>query len=103
MLVTYSQEDGLAKAAMDTFSGEKPCGMCDKIADAKREDGKKQGPGSNEVITSVRIVHDLFPTEEIAVQPLMAMEWAVATPLPPNPSKGLGIGSPLLQPPRLLS
>lgn len=35
MLVSYSQDDGLLQAAKDTFSGEKPCELCHKIAAAK--------------------------------------------------------------------
>ena len=38
MLVSYSKTDGLLKGTKDTFSGEKPCELCSKIA-AARENG----------------------------------------------------------------
>ena len=38
MLVSYSKEDGLLQGAKETFSGEKPCALCCKIAEAKKAD-----------------------------------------------------------------
>ncbi len=36
MLVSYSQDGGIVKAAKETFSGEKPCALCCKIATARQ-------------------------------------------------------------------
>ncbi|MEO8614328.1 MAG: hypothetical protein ABI600_04245, partial [Luteolibacter sp.] len=36
MLVSYSQDGGIVKAAKETFSGEKPCALCCKIAKARQ-------------------------------------------------------------------
>lgn len=47
MIVTYSQEDGLAKGVKDTFSGERPCHLCKKIATVKKDESKQ--PLSKEV------------------------------------------------------
>ena len=47
MLVTYSQQDGLLEGAKNTFSGEKPCELCCKIAAAKKSEPareKKEAP-----------------------------------------------------------
>ncbi len=43
MLVSYSQDDGIIKAAKETFSGEKPCALCCKITAALKaeHDGKE--------------------------------------------------------------
>jgi hypothetical protein len=38
MIVSYSQEQGLKQAITDTFSGDRPCHLCIKLAN---EDGKK--------------------------------------------------------------
>lgn len=103
MLVMYSQEDGLAQAAIDTFSGDKPCDMCHKIADSKREDSKKQAPGSKEGVASARVIHELFPTEQIGVRPLVPTDSPIPSPLSPPSLAGLGNGAPLLPPPRSLS
>jgi hypothetical protein len=61
MLVSYSQEGSLKQAVTDTFSGEKPCHLCKKIAKAKSTEssGKKQHaplppPAS-------KLFNDLFP------------------------------------------
>ncbi|WP_411826127.1 hypothetical protein [Luteolibacter sp. AS25] len=43
MLVEYSQESSLAEAAVDTFSGEKPCSLCIRI-EASKQDDSKQDP-----------------------------------------------------------
>lgn len=64
MLVTYSQADGLAKGAMDTFSGEKPCELCVKISNAKSEESKR--PVSNDKeINSLAKYRSECPTQEI--------------------------------------
>lgn len=40
MLYTYSQGDGFVAGAKKTFSGEAPCSMCKKIAEAKKQEEK---------------------------------------------------------------
>lgn len=47
MIVTYSQQDGLAKGVKDTFSGERPCHLCKKIDSVKKDEAKR--PLSKEV------------------------------------------------------
>ena len=45
MLVSYSKTEGLLQGAKDTFSGEKPCELCCKIADARKgEPAEKEAP-----------------------------------------------------------
>jgi hypothetical protein len=51
MIVTYSQKDGIAQGVRDTFSGEKPCHLCTKIAAVKKDESKQ--PLSKEVDLSV--------------------------------------------------
>lgn len=64
MLVTYSQADGLAKGAIDTFSGEKPCELCVRISKAKSEESKR--PISNDKeINSLAKYRSECPTQEM--------------------------------------
>ncbi len=42
MLVSYSKETGLLQGVKDTFSGEKPCHLCCKVAEAKKADSEKK-------------------------------------------------------------
>jgi len=59
MLVSYSQESTLSQAVADTFSGEKPCGLCEKIAASKSAEKERENaplpPGSP------KLFQDLFP------------------------------------------
>ena len=64
MLVTYSQVDGLAKGAIDTFSGERPCELCVRISKAKSEDSKRPLSNDKEV-NSLAKHRSECPTQEI--------------------------------------
>lgn len=59
MLVSYSQESTLSQAVTDTFSGEKPCCLCKKIAASKSAEKDNNEapfpPGSS------KLFQDLFP------------------------------------------
>ena len=45
MLASYSLENGVARGVVDTFSGDRPCGMCLKIADTDfGNDGSSEAP-----------------------------------------------------------
>lgn len=37
MLVSYSAEDGLVQGVTDTFSGERPCSLCERVREMERE------------------------------------------------------------------
>ncbi len=78
MLVSYSQQDGLLQAAKDTFSGEKPCDLCCKIADAKKAEPEKKEPVvPAPSVSSGKFVQDMLPSKEMALAP------PTATDLPP--------------------
>ncbi|MGC4016513.1 MAG: hypothetical protein QM755_18620 [Luteolibacter sp.] len=101
MLVTYSQQDGFAKAAADTFSGDKPCEMCCKIASAKQNDAKKQGPGSPEVPFGAKLRHELLPTDNPVLKTPVARDIPVAIPVSPTLLVGIGQDSPPSPPPQV--
>lgn len=54
MIVSYSQDSTLAEAVTDTFSGEKPCCLCKKIAEAKSSEPEDEP-------TPLRASDKLFP------------------------------------------
>ena len=59
MLVEYSRDSTLAQAAEDTFSGKKPCSLCNKIAAVKSaEPEDNEGPLSP---LTGKSFQDLFP------------------------------------------
>ena len=64
MLVTYSQTDGLAKGAINTFSGEKPCELCVRISKAKTEDSKRPISNDKEIHSFAKYRSEC-PTQEI--------------------------------------
>ena len=67
MLISYSKEDGLLKGAKETFSGEKPCALCCKIAAARKSDGKsKELP----VSPSVKLLKEMLPSSPLVLAPL---------------------------------
>ena len=69
MLVSYSKDDGLLKAAKDTFSGEKPCELCSKISAAKKEApdaGKKEAPAPS--AASGKLLQEIIATADITLE-----------------------------------
>ena len=92
MLVTYSQEDGLVQAAKDTFSGEKPCKLCCKIADAKKAEPESKEPVVPAPIVSFgKIVQDMLPSKDTALVPPAAIE------LPPVSFPGVTLPADVLR------
>lgn len=43
MFAGYSQESGILRGAVDTFSGDRPCELCRQIAAAERGGDEKEG------------------------------------------------------------
>lgn len=63
MLASYSFEYGVAKGVVDTFSGERPCAMCEMLAETKSDgDGSPDAPNP----------------ERRTAAPGMAQEWQAA-------------------------
>ena len=61
MLATYSQETSLAQATVDTFSGEKPCCLCKKIAAAKSSQSESEKETLPFATSATKAFQDLFP------------------------------------------
>jgi len=74
MLVDYSQDDGLLQAAKDTFSGEKPCGLCSVIKSARQSEPEDKVPASPASALAAKPVCDMLPMGEVVIQPPAAIE-----------------------------
>lgn len=61
MLVSYSQESTLTQAVNDTFSGEKPCHLCEKIAEVKSKEQSEQNQETPLPPSASKLFNDLFP------------------------------------------
>ena len=48
MLVSYSVEDGLLQGVTDTFSGERPCGLCLQVREMEHDDPAPALPAGDE-------------------------------------------------------
>jgi hypothetical protein len=97
MLVSYTQESSFSNAVVDTFSGEKPCCLCKKIAEAKKSDPKNQDTETVQlsqklfqdlIAPSISHLHDHFysplpPTDFPAVAD--AIDHLANEPLAPPP------------------
>jgi hypothetical protein len=102
MLVDYSKTDGLAKAAADTFSGEKPCELCCKIAEAKQEGARKNQPGSPDLVALAKLKHEMLPAESLRLKPPFSGELPHLSFPPPTVCPGLVQSAPPVPPPRLV-
>ena len=74
MLTAYSAEDGLASAIRDTFSGDRPCELCQAISETKKD---QETPASQ---TATVVEKDSFK--------LIAAGVNVLSLAPPTPAKG---------------
>lgn len=101
MLVRYSQDEGLLQAAKDTFSGDRPCELCHKIAAAKQSD-----PADDEepllAIRAGKLLQEMIASEVVEIGPPCAADFEVAG-FPRVPLlRQLGIPAPPTPPPRRL-
>jgi len=61
MIVSYSEETNLSQAVTDTFSGEKPCCLCKRIAAVKSSESQGENEKSPLAPLSAKYQQDLFP------------------------------------------
>ncbi|MCW1922606.1 hypothetical protein OKA05_08575 [Luteolibacter arcticus] len=101
MLVSYSKEDGLLKGAKETFSGEKPCALCCKIAEAKKSEGQsKELPAS----PTVKLLKEMLPSSlPLALLPPRFTETPEVTFQGMSLPVEAGTYAPPVPPPRCLS
>jgi hypothetical protein len=69
MLVSYSKDDGLLKGARKTFSGEKPCALCCKIAEAKKSDSDSNKSSDLPASPAAKLLKEMLPSSPLALSP----------------------------------
>jgi hypothetical protein len=69
MLVSYSQQDGIIQATKDTFSGEKPCKLCCKIVEEKKQDRNPKDPVAPASTLSAKLVQEMLPARITFLSP----------------------------------
>ena len=102
MLVSYSQDGGIVKAAKETFSGEKPCALCCKIAKARQAERNENDEPLAPVPSNklAKQLQEMIPASDVRVvfsRPV-ALPAMVFTSL--HISNGLASESPPTPPPR---
>jgi len=100
MLVSYSKEDGLLKGAKETFSGEKPCPLCCKIAEAKQSDHKTQ---DLPVSPTAKLLKEMLPSSPLALSPPRFTEAPKVMFPGMNPPVETNASAPPVPPPRLIA
>ncbi|MFD2257993.1 hypothetical protein ACFSSA_15035 [Luteolibacter algae] len=103
MIIDYSQESTLSQAVSDTFSGEKPCELCNKIAAVKSDERSTENDPIQLSPSSLKLFQDLFPPAHAELKDPFSSQlpnpvfWAANIPL------SQPLAGPPVPPPRALS
>jgi len=101
MLVSYSQDSGIVQATKDTFSGEKPCHLCKKIA----SNNAAEKDGSDPVIPRsqlpMKALQEMLPAKCIALAEPRGKAWQPPGFSAIHTSDGIHTNAPPLPPPRV--
>ncbi len=100
MLVSYSQETGFTQAARDTFSGEKPCTLCNKIAAVKADESRHSPEKPPLAPLAQKLFHDLFPTVVATLKDPRSSPLAFHSFSSPCPLLSAAANGPATPPPR---
>lgn len=100
MLWSYSEEDGLMQAARDTFSGEKPCCLCEALADSKQGDGQTPEPMPSKGLEKLKELQPLQALGQLALKSPAAIELVTASHVDSARLLGQERERPILPPPR---
>ncbi len=65
MLIDYSNESGIIQGAKDTFSGEKPCELCQQIKAAEKQE--KQNPLQLPTERLTKVMEGLARSQDVSV------------------------------------
>ena len=99
MLWSYSEQDGLVQAAQDTFSGEKPCCLCEALAESKQGGPESPEPMQTKGLDKLK---ELQPLKDLALLSPAALDVVFQAHINPVLLLGLGRERPMSPPPRLL-
>jgi hypothetical protein len=100
MIFTYSKETGVSKAMTDTFSGEKPCSLCKKIAAAKVKESGDQPKPLVPASPLAKTAEPLFPPSVVTLRAPRHTLYLAPDFVPLAPAISMQRGSPPTPPPR---
>lgn len=103
MLWSYSEESGMLQAARDTFSGEKPCHLCEALDESKQGNGQTPEPMPSKGLEKLKELQPLQALGQLALKSRATIELMYALHVDPAPLMGLERERPISPPPRLLS
>lgn len=69
MLVSYTAEDGLAKGVADTFSGERPCPLCEAVKELEDDRSDPALPGGEVGRRLAEMMGQAWRAEPVATAP----------------------------------
>jgi len=91
MIGSYSSEDGLASALIDTFGGDRPCALCNAIVETERETAPATSSADTEKLKLLSRESNRFavipPSKAISTilfeaDPIKTLAWGPPTPPP---------------------
>lgn len=100
MIVSYSKETGISRAVTDTFSGEKPCSLCKKIAAAKAEGAGDEPKPLAPASAVVKATEPLFPPMVVTLREPRHTLYRTPEFVPVAQETGMPRGGPPTPPPR---
>ena len=102
MLISYSQKTGLRQAVRDTFSGEKPCPMCRRIAAAEQKSAAEEkapaAPGQRETRLQ-DLAPQMIPLDLVFLKEPTGRSYSPASTVTSAGSPGRGADAPPVPPP----
>jgi hypothetical protein len=101
MLVSYSQDSGILQATKDTFSGEKPCHLCEKIASNKTSEPDNSEPVLPVSHISLKALQEMLPANNIFLAAPRGKEWQPPAFGTFHTADGINAAAPPLPPPRV--
>jgi len=101
MLVSYSQDSGIVQATKDTFSGEKPCHLCEKIASDKISERSGSEPALPFSQISLKTLQEMIPSKNVFLAAPRGIAWQPSAFGALHTSDGINAAAPPLPPPRV--
>lgn len=99
MLATYSLENGIVQGAVDTFSGERPCPLCQSIASAKNVPDESSEPRPALPTAQMNVFQELMIPRIVRVSPLRGIQISAVFHADPLAMPGRGRAAPMVPPP----
>lgn len=99
MLANYSAESGIVRGTIDTFSGDRPCGLCKSIAAAKQDSPQTPDSLPAPRVINLKSLHEMLPPRVVALKSCMGADAPAIRHVPPVVRRGNDREAPPLPPP----